>query len=44
MTLYFDENLPPQLAKALNLLQINDPDYNATVSSIAERFYRGIPD
>ncbi len=44
MTFYFDENLPSQLANAIDLLQENDPDYQAKVTSIIDRFQRGVSD
>jgi len=44
MTFYFDENLPPKLAEALELLQEDDPNNQADVKSIIERFGRGAPD
>lgn len=44
MTFYFDENLPSRLAKAIGLLQENDPDYEAEVRSIIDRFGRGASD
>jgi hypothetical protein len=44
MSFYFDENLPSRLADAIALLQENDPDYPTEVTSIIDRFGRGVSD
>jgi len=44
MKIFFDENFPPQLPKALTLLQQGWRDEKVEVFHLAEEYERGLPD
>ncbi len=44
MTFFFDENFPPAIARALNVLQAQKPEEGIKVLNISEEFGKGMAD